>query len=268
MSAVRATLLSLLPKVALSRLTGLLARLPLPAPLRAPLYGWYARRYGADLGEIEGSLREFRCLQQFFQRPLRQGLRPVADSALVWPCDGRVVTAGPVAGGRVPQVKGIDYALLDLLGDAELAAALADGSQATVYLAPGDYHRVHAPFAALVEEVRALPGTLFPVNPPAVRCIPRLFVRNARHVLRCRLGDGRPAAVVLVGAFNVGGTTIAVRGGQRVAAGDEIGRFGFGSTVVAVVAAGAPAFAVVAPETRVRVGGAALAQQVQRATTN
>jgi phosphatidylserine decarboxylase len=133
---------------------------------------------------------------------------------------------------------------------------VAGGSQATIYLAPGDYHRVHAPFAATVEHVRAIPGTLFPVNPPAVRCIRDLFVRNARHVFTCTLADGRKAAVVMVGALNVGGTSVTAQPGTRVRAGDELGRFGFGSTAIALVAKGAPAFPEVAPETKVRMGGA------------
>jgi phosphatidylserine decarboxylase len=249
-------LLTLLPKVALSRATGLLARTPVPGPLRAPFWRAFARRYGAELGEVQGTLRDFRSLQAFFQRPLRPAARPVADTPLVWPCDGRVVTAGAIAGERIPQVKGRDYALADLLGDLALARALAGGSQATVYLAPGDYHRVHAPFAAIVESVRAIPGTLFPVNPPAVRCIRDLFVRNARHVFACRLDDGRAAAVVMVGALNVGGTSVTAQPGTRVAKGGELGRFGFGSTAIALVAAGAPAFPVQDPETRVRMGGA------------
>lgn len=256
-SAVRRCLLSLLPKVALSRATGLLAALPLPRSLRGPFYRWFARRYGADLEQIDGELASFRSLARFFQRPLRAGARPLGTGPLLWPCDGRIVTAGPLIGRRIPQIKGNDYELADLLGDAALAATLADGSQATVYLAPGDYHRVHAPFAARVDAVTPLPGTLFPVNPPAVGCIPRLFARNARHVLPCTLADGRRAAVVLVGAFNVGGTRITVTPGQTVRAGDELGQFGFGSTVVVVIDRGGPGFAPGEPQQRIVMGAAA-----------
>ncbi len=257
--SLRAVLLTILPKVALSRLTGWVTSVPLPRPLRAPFYRWFARRYGADLAAVDGDLREFASLQQFFRRSLRPGARPIAADPLVWPCDGRIVTAGRVVQGRIEQVKGHDYALRELVGDATLAAALANGSQATIYLAPGDYHRVHAPFAATIERVVALPGTLFPVNPPAVRCIDRLFARNSRHVFHCRLPDGRAAAVVMVGAYNVGGTFVTAHTGTVVRAGDELGRFGFGSTAIAILAENGPfAFGAVAPATRVWMGGAVL----------
>jgi phosphatidylserine decarboxylase len=132
------------------------------------------------------------------------------------------------------------------------------GSQATVYLAPGDYHRVHAPLAAEIAKVIPLRGTLFPVNPPAVRCIDRLFIRNARHVFHCRLASGTAAAIVMVGAYNVGGTLVR-RAHGTVRAGEEVGQFGFGSTVVALVGPGAASFTAAAPETVVRMGGAATA---------
>ncbi|MBK8101455.1 MAG: phosphatidylserine decarboxylase [Planctomycetes bacterium] len=253
-SAVRRCLLSLLPKVALSRTTGLLTALPLPRLLRGPFYRWFARRYGADLDQIDGELTSFRSLARFFQRPLRAGARPLGPGPLVWPCDGRIVTAGPLAGSRIPQVKGNDYELADLLGDRTRAAALADGSQATIYLAPGDYHRVHAPFAARLDAVVALPGTLFPVNPPAVGCIPRLFARNARHVFHCTLTDGLAATVVMVGAFNVGGTRVTATAGQALRPGDELGQFGFGSTVVVVIGRGGAGLAPCLPHQRVLMG--------------
>lgn len=258
MTAVRSLLLHCLPKVALSRACGAFCSAPLPRWLRPRLYRWFARRYGADLAEVDGDLAGFRSLQAFFQRPLRPGARAVADVAVVWPCDGRIVTVGPVVDGRIAQVKGRDYALADLLGDGELATRLDGGSQATIYLAPGDYHRVHAPFAATVRKVVALPGTLFPVNPPAVRCIRDLFARNSRHVFHCALADGTPAAVVMVGAYNVGHTAVTVSSGP-VARGDELGRFGFGSTAIVVIGPGGPALAATPPEQRVRMGGAAAA---------
>jgi phosphatidylserine decarboxylase len=257
MSSLRSLLLTALPKVALSRLTGALASLPLPRPWRGPFYRWFARRYGANLAELQGELADFRSLQQFFRRPLRPGARPIADQPLVWPCDGRVVTIGPIQAGRIEQVKGHDYALADLLGCAELAQQLADGHQATLYLAPGDYHRVHAPFAGVLQAVHALPGTLFPVNPPAVRCIRDLFARNSRHVFHCRLPDGAPAAVVLVGAFNVGATRVTAQPGP-LRPGDELGQFGFGSTAIVVLPKHALRFAACAPDQRVWMGGAAV----------
>lgn len=250
---MRRLLLTALPKVALSRCCGAAVSIPLPRWLRPRFYGWFARRYGAALEDLDAPLDSFRSLQLFFRRALRPGARPIAAAPLVWPCDGRIVTVGAVVDGRVPQVKGHDYSLADLLGDTTLAAELEGGAQATIYLAPGDYHRVHSPFAATIERVTSLPGTLFPVNPPAVRCIANLFPRNARHVFRCRLDSGRPAAVVMVGAYNVGGTTITCSAGH-VGRGDEIGQFGFGSTVVAIVARGETPFADAVPEQRVRMG--------------
>jgi phosphatidylserine decarboxylase len=252
--SLRRLLLTALPKVALSRATGLACALPLPRRWRRPLFGWFARRYGADLREAVGEPEDYRSFRAFFRRPLRPDARPVAATPLVWPCDGRIVTAGPLQGGRVPQVKGRDYELADLLGDRELAAALRNGSQATIYLAPGDYHRVHAPCALAIDRVTALRGTLFPVNPPAVACIDRLFVRNSRHVFHCRAGAVL-AAVVMVGAYNVGDTAITVGGGP-VGKGEELGQFGFGSTVVVVVGPGGPAFAEMPPGTAVRCAGA------------
>lgn len=257
MSTTRRLLLTALPKVPLSRLTGLVTSLPLPEAARPGLYRWFARRYGASLEDIEAELRSFRSLQAFFRRALRPDARPIADTPLVWPCDGRIVTAGPIAGERVPQVKGNDYELADLLGDAELAADLADGQQATIYLAPGDYHRVHCPFDAELLSVTPLPGTLFPVNPGAVRCIDQLFVRNSRHVFRFGTGDGGAAALVMVGAYNVG-DTVVTRDRGHVARGEELGQFGFGSTVVLVLGPGAPPLAALPPEHVVRMGGAAV----------
>jgi phosphatidylserine decarboxylase len=254
-TAVRRTLLGLVPKVALSRLTGLATRLPIPGPVRPMFYGWFARRYDAALDEVDGDLRDYRSMFAFFQRPLRSGARPIErDADFVWPCDGKVVTAGKISGDRIPQVKGVDYGLEEFVGDPRLASSLAGGSQVTVYLAPGDYHRVHAPFDARIVGVRRIPGTLYPVNQPAVRAVPGLFVRNARVVFESLLDDGRPAAIVMVGALNVGHIYESVAVGQPVTRGDEVGRFGFGSTTVVIVGPGGTDLPPVGAETVVRMG--------------
>ncbi len=259
-SALRRTLLTLLPKVALSRITGLLTDIPVPRPLRGLFYGWFARRYRVNMAEVGTDIRNFRSLSLFFGRPLREGARPIDQStALVWPCDGKIVSSGPIEHGRIPQVKGQTYPIAELLIDAELAARLAEGSQVTIYLAPGDYHRVHVPVDGQRLRHWHVPGGLFPVNPAAVRAIPDLFTRNERIVFELRLADGRAAALVMVAALNVGNIQVRYPTAGPVARGDEIGTFGFGSTVVVLVEKGAPAFRALAPETVVRMGEGATA---------
>ncbi len=254
MGTLRRVVLTALPKVLLSRTTGFLARLPLPGFLRGAVFGCFSWRYGVRRDEMAGEFRDYDRLASFFQRPLRDGARPIdADAGWVWPCDGRVITTGRIQDGRIPQVKGRDYQVGQLLQDHELAAQLRDGHQVTVYLAPGDYHRVHSPYAGQITRVVHLPGKLFPVNPGAVDSIPDLFPRNERVVFHYRLADGLPAAVVLVSALNVGDTHVSAGEGP-VAAGDEIGRFGFGSTVVVLVPAGGPTCPELQRETPVRMG--------------
>jgi phosphatidylserine decarboxylase len=254
MGSFQRVVLTALPKLFLSRATGLLARVRLPRFLRRPVLGCYSWCFGVDREAMSGQLQDYESLAVFFQRPLEEGARPIADGAAwLWPCDGRVITTGKIQQGRIPQVKGRDYGVDQLLQDEELAAGLTDGHQLTVYLAPGDYHRVHSPFGGEITKVVHLPGKLFPVHPRAVDSIPELFPRNERAVFHYRLEGGLPAAVVMVSALNVGDTTI-IKAKGPVAAGDEIGRFGFGSTVVVLVPGGGPTCAELERGTVVRMG--------------
>ena len=250
--------LTALPKVALSRIFGVFARIPLPRLFRPIVHGAYAMLCGVDRSEVPGTLRDYPTLQAFFQRPVPDGARPVAAGApVVWPCDGKVLTAGPIEHGRIPQIKGVDYGLDELLGDDGLAAALDGGTQATIYLAPSGYHRVHVPYNAELSGRLHIRGTLFPTNPPAVRSIRGLYPRNERVVHRFRLVDDRPAAVVMVAAFNVGdiqpscGTTPT-----KLVAGQELARFGLGSTTVLLLPPGEPAIDPSAQGRFVHMGGA------------
>lgn len=260
MGAVRRVLLSALPKFALSRTTGMLMHIPLPRFLRSPAYRLFAWRYGADLSEMQGETRDYRSLADFFRRPLRDGARSIAkDKTIVWPCDGKIITSGPITDGQIPQVKGRDYSVEQLLQDRELAGRLDGGHQATIYLAPRDYHRVHAPFGGEVVATKHILGKLFPVNPGAVDSVPDLFPRNERVVFQWRLAgaqtDGLPAAVVMVSALNVGDTLVTVDSGA-VAQGDEIGQFGFGSTTIVLVPAGGPEIPELPRETVGKMGEA------------
>jgi phosphatidylserine decarboxylase len=82
----------------------------------------------------------------------------------VSPCDGRVLYHGPVRNGEMEQVKGITYSLRGFIGgDLAVTEGPPDPSRhlhhIILYLAPGDYHRFHAPADVAIRERRYFPGT-------------------------------------------------------------------------------------------------------------
>ena len=268
--------LRLLPKNALSRAVGAATRLPLPGPLGRGVMGAFARHYRIDLSEC-GDLSGFKTFGQFFARPLRTGLRPVApgEDVLVSPVDGMISEAGVAEGGRLVQAKGIDYAASALVGDERVGARLAGGRYATIYLSPRDYHRIHFPLPGRVLGWRYVPGKLWPVNPASVRTVPGLFTVNERLVTLLDSPIGL-VAIVAVGATVVGrvrasfdpAVPVTNRAGAvpqsrdyaepvAVAKGQELGAFEMGSTVILLFEPGRVAFAPsVAPGARVRMGEA------------
>ena len=147
----------------------------------------------------------------------------------------------------------MDFSLQELLGgDDAIAAPFSDGSFATLYLSPRDYHRIHMPVDASLLGMTYIPGRLFSVAAYTVKSIPRLFARNERVVCRFDTEFG-PMIMVLVGAINVSatetvwhglvtGTGRTIRhfdygsGEVTLRRGDEMGRFNLGSTVILIAA--------------------------------
>jgi phosphatidylserine decarboxylase len=263
-----------LPKHGLSRAVGWLAERRLPVGLRAPLLGAFGRAVGVDFSEVADPLDSFASLQAFFTRRLRAGVRPIdpAADAFVSPCDGAWGAAGRVENGRLLQIKGRVYELAALLGDGEAARAFEGGTFATLYLAPRDYHRFHAPCAARVRRVIYRPGALWPVNRIGVEGIDGLFAVNERLCAMMAVGGAiENLCLVAVGATNVGKVRLTFddlvtnRRGARpearsfgdgiaLAAGEEWGRFEFGSTIVLVAAPGLLTLDIQPPGTPVRLG--------------
>jgi phosphatidylserine decarboxylase len=239
----------------LSRAAGRLSELRLPGFALRPLLRAYVRAYGVNMDEAAAALETYPTFNAFFTRRLREGRRPVCaeEGVVTAPCDARVSAVGVVpSDGRLPEVKGRDYTIEALLGSEEDARPFRAGVHATLYLSPAMYHRVHSPVDGLVRAWRYVPGRLFPVNPAGVRAIPGLLTRNERVAVLCDTEGHGKAAVVLVGAANVGRVSLAFtdlvtnrgRAGVReeppqplrLFRGDELGAFNLGSTVVVLVA--------------------------------
>lgn len=264
------------PKSAYSTVVGLTARRTIPRPLRAPIYRAFAAAVGARLDEVGAPLPSFSSFGDFFARPLQAGRRPVATTPLVWPSDGALGAAGPIDAGTLVQAKGRTYDVAALVASPNLAAALDGGEFATVYLSPRDYHRVHAPVAGTVTGYHYVPGERWPVSPVFVDRVDRLFARNERVVIELATAWG-PMAVVMVAATGVGNVWLSAVGHDtrawrrdsapvhhpvtaEVAAGDELGAFLLGSTIVLLTPPGAPRLALPAVGATVRCGAALSAE--------
>lgn len=212
--------------------------------------------YRVDMSEaLESDPGAYRSFNDFFTRALRPDARPGAESAnaVACPADGTLSAAGDIEDGYLFQAKGHDYSLLELLGgDPAMSRLFEEGSFATIYLSPRDYHRVHMPYGGKLKSMVHVPGRLFSVNETTCRKVPRLFARNERVICLFETDIG-PMAVILVGAIFVAsidtvwaGTVTPVR--QRISRwdyppvgrakattldkGEEMGRFNMGSTVI------------------------------------
>ena len=263
-----AQLLRALPRVRISRAVGRLCDRELPARVSAPLFSAYCRAYGVNLAEAEQADGGFSSFDAFFTRSLRDGARRISRDALVSPSDGRLSAAGRVDAGARLFVKQQPYEVSELTGERSDAARYIGGEFAVVYLAPGDYHRVHSPVAGTLSRVRKIDGDLYPVNGIGERHIPQLFVRNSRVVMPIETeGLGRVTAVmvgaVIVGRISVTGLAYPdVPAGEhsfspsrKLERGDEIGIFHLGSTVVLLLE---PGVSVARPLGKVRYGDSLL----------
>jgi phosphatidylserine decarboxylase len=218
----------------------------------------FATLYSVDLVEVRLDVpRGFATFNEFFIRELDDGARPIAGrDTLVSPVDGTVSFAGSIRADSIFQAKGLDYTLDDLLAtDIERARAFRDGRFATIYLAPYNYHRVHAPFAGELRAAHYVPGDLFSVNEATVARLPGLFRRNERLIMHFDTPQG-PAVLIFVGALNVGSISTPWTGEIRprkdgvvdvldlsahptsVSKGDLLGWFNMGSTVILLLPPG------------------------------
>ncbi len=240
----------LLPKRALTAYAGMMAGAQLGALTTRTIRN-FIRRYGVDMQEAANpDPASYKSFNEFFTRALKAGARPLAQADFVCPVDGAISQFGAIERDQIFQAKGHRYSTTALVGgDATLAGRFDNGSFATIYLSPRDYHRIHMPCDGKLVRMVYVPGDLFSVNPTTARGVPGLFARNERVVCVFETANG-PFVLTLVGATIVGSMATAWHGvvnpprggkvrewqydamGLALKKGDEMGRFLLGSTVV------------------------------------
>ena len=241
----------LLPKQRLTTFAGRVAGAK-GGSMTTRLIRWFVGKYGVNMAEAENSdIASYKSFNDFFTRPLKAGVRPLADAAFISPVDGAISQYGAIDDHHILQAKDHRFSTTELVGgDATLAAQFRHGSFANLYLSPKDYHRIHMPCDGKLTRMIYVPGALFSVNPTTARGVPNLFARNERVVCVFESAEFGPFVMVLVGATIVGSMATVWHGVVNpprmvkvtefsyadkeivIKKGEEMGRFLLGSTVV------------------------------------
>jgi len=204
----------------------------------------------SDLDLSEARKTHFDSLHDCFTRELKEGARPIDTNPAILssPCDGIIGASGRVQDGTVLQAKGFPYTIADLVGDPELAARYRNGSYVTLRLTSTMYHRFHAPHDLRVQKITYISGDTWNVNPIALKRIERLFCKNERAAIECRLErTGQlitlvPVAAILVASIRLRFLDVRLhlkyKGPNRIDCdarlhkGEEMGWFEHGSTII------------------------------------
>ena len=263
-----------LPKQALTTFAGRVAS-HRGGKVTTRLIRWFVGKYGVNMDEAANSdIASYASFNEFFTRPLKDGVRPLADADFVCPVDGAISQFGAIDDHHIMQAKGHKFTTTQLVGgDAALGAQFQHGSFANLYLSPKDYHRLHMPCDARLTRMIYVPGALFSVNPTTARGVPGLFARNERVTCVFESEECGTFVMVLVGATIVGSMATPWHGVVNpkrtgvisewtyadkpvvLKKGEEMGRFLLGSTVVMLFEANTISFNPDwAPERKVRLG--------------
>jgi phosphatidylserine decarboxylase len=240
----------LLPKQLLTSLAGRFAS-QARGSTTTSVIRWFVKKYQVNMAEaLNPDISSYATFNDFFTRALKPDARSLSVAELICPVDGAISQFGDIKLDQIFQAKGHSYSTTALVGgDSTLAAQFQNGSFATIYLSPKDYHRIHMPCDGSLKRMIYVPGDLFSVNPTTARGVPGLFARNERVVCVFETENG-PFVLVLVGATIVGSMATVWHGQINpprytdvrewryddepisLKQGDEMGRFMLGSTVV------------------------------------
>ena len=180
---LRILLQYILPKQRLTALAGRVARAHGGA-MTTWLIRWFVGKYSVDMNEAaDADIRSYKSFNEFFTRPLKAGLRPIAAADFVCPVDGAISQFGSIDDHHMLQAKGHRFTTTQLVGgDATLANQFRHGSFANLYLSPKDYHRLHMPCDGKLTRMIYVPGKLFSVNPVTARGVPNLCAQRANSL--------------------------------------------------------------------------------------
>tara|TARA_Y100001970_G_scaffold288855_1_gene417396 strand:+ start:70975 stop:71796 length:822 start_codon:yes stop_codon:yes gene_type:complete len=216
----------------------------------------FIKLYAPNLKEaVFSEPDEYQSYNDFFIRKLKKETRPINTNldVIVSPVDGEIIDFGKITKDKLIQAKKYKYSVHDLIGE-EFHKLFENGSYTTIYLAPRDYHRIHAPLEGQILYTNHIGNHLYPVNTKSQYTVPSLYIKNERGVIIIR-NKNISYALVCIGAMVVGNIVpfwskknLVYRkdlidcwkegpeeSKKNIIKGQEIAHFKMGSTVILII---------------------------------
>lgn len=188
---------------------------------------FYIKHYGVSEETIELPIKEYGSIQAFFTRKLaaEKTAFKTDHETYASPVQGLVKDFGKVTEKKSFYIKNKMYQLEELIGKKD--CDISNSHFIILYLSPKNYHRFHAPISGKYTFIKNLGKLSYPVNQQSVDYVEGLFTKNYRAVYQ--MNDDY---YVPVGALNINSIKETFTSGDTLSAGDELGYFNFGSTVI------------------------------------
>ena len=194
----------------------------------------FIREFGVDENEFAEPATTHACFNDFFIRRLKKESRPICEGSekIAFPADGRHLGFQNVSKVSSIFVKGQRFDLPSLFESEELAKPYEKGTLVISRLCPVDYHRFHFPVKGFATQPALINGSLYSVNPIALRKNISIFWQNKRYLNFLDSPRVGRVAQFLVGATCVGSVTITAKLPGEISKGEEFGYFSFGGSTV------------------------------------
>ena len=197
----------------------------------------FISKFNLNEDEFLKNKNEFKSFNDFFSRELKPEAREIDQSheSIVFPADGRHLGIQNLSKTERIFVKGQQFDLPKLFQSERLAKPFEEGTLVISRLCPVDYHRFHFPVSGVATLPKMISGSLFSVNPIALRQNIGIFWQNKRYLSFIEESAVGKVACFLIGATCVGSVKISQDLPNKVLKGEEYGYFLFGGSSVLTI---------------------------------
>lgn len=234
----------------ISKIFGLVANFKFPTPVQNFINKKYVEFFNIDLSEFL-AVESYKSLNELFTRRLIKNREFSAEkSDFISPSDGVIFECGKSENFKAFSIKDRPYNVAELLG-VLAPKSLQNFEYANIYLSPKDYHHYHSPCDLQILSALYIPAKLYSVARKALLKVDKLYEKNERVILKCKMPNDRILWLIFVGALNVGkmkfdfDERIQTNAKNRkitrydyenlcVKKGEHLGNFELGSTIVII----------------------------------